>query len=33
MNPGTVLVPGRKGVGRWVEYEIGKVGRLREVTL
>lgn len=33
MNPGTVLVPGRKGVGRWVEYEIGKLGRLREVTL
>lgn len=33
MNPGSVLVPGRKGVGRWVEYEIGKLGRLREVTL
>lgn len=33
MNPGSVLVPGRKGVGRWVEYEIGRLGRLREVTL
>lgn len=30
MNPSTVLVPGRKGVGRWVEYEIGRMGRLRE---
>lgn len=33
MNPGSVLVPGRKGIGRWVEYEIGKMGRLRECTL
>ncbi|GAO19805.1 hypothetical protein UVI_02028110 [Ustilaginoidea virens] len=33
MNPGSVLVPGRKGVGRWVEYEIGRQGRLRECTL
>lgn len=32
MNPGTVLVPGRKGVGRWVEYEVGGQGRLREVS-
>lgn len=32
MNPGSVLVPGRRGVGRWVEYEIGRVGRLRECT-
>ena len=32
MNPGTVLVPGRKGVARWVEYEVGRLGRLREVT-
>ncbi|KAM3484809.1 hypothetical protein MY8738_001928 [Beauveria namnaoensis] len=32
MNPGTVLVPGRKGVGRWIEYELGKLGRLRECT-
>ena len=30
MNPGPVLVPGRRGVGRWVEYEVGKVGRMRE---
>lgn len=33
MNPGSVLVPGRKGVGRWVEYEIGRQGKLRECTL
>lgn len=32
MNPGTVLVPGRKGVGRWIEYEVGGKGRLREIT-
>lgn len=32
MNPGTILVPGRKGVARWVEYEVGRLGRLREVT-
>lgn len=32
MNPGTVLVPGRRGVGRWIEYEMGKLGRLRECT-
>ncbi|PNY25114.1 DNA polymerase epsilon subunit B [Tolypocladium capitatum] len=32
MNPGSVLVPGRKGVGRWVEYEVGRLGRLRECT-
>lgn len=32
MNPGTVLVPGRKGVGRWVEYEVGGQGKLRECS-
>lgn len=32
MNPGTVLVPGRRGVGRWIEYEMGRLGRLRECT-
>ncbi|TEA21942.1 DNA polymerase epsilon subunit B [Colletotrichum sidae] len=32
MNPGSILVPGRTRVGRWIEYEIGKVGRLRETT-
>lgn len=32
MNPGSLLIPGRTRVGRWVEYEIGKVGRMREVT-
>lgn len=30
MNPGAVLVAGRRGVGRWVEYELGGTGRLRE---
>lgn len=30
MNPGTLLVAGRRGVGRWVEYELGGKGRLRE---
>ncbi|KAF7540931.1 hypothetical protein G7Z17_g12074 [Cylindrodendrum hubeiense] len=30
MNPGSVLVPGRKGVGRWVEYEVGGTGKLKE---
>lgn len=30
MNPGPVLVTGRRGVGRWVEYELGGVGRVRE---
>lgn len=33
MNPSSVLVPGRKGIGRWIEYEIGRQGRLRECTL
>ncbi|KAF5026166.1 hypothetical protein F66182_1730 [Fusarium sp. NRRL 66182] len=32
MNPGSVLVPGRKGVGRWVEYEVGHLGKLRECS-
>ncbi|KAI1380619.1 DNA polymerase alpha/epsilon subunit B-domain-containing protein [Hypoxylon crocopeplum] len=30
MNPGPVLVAGRRGVARWVEYELGGVGRVRE---
>ncbi|KAI1091295.1 DNA polymerase alpha/epsilon subunit B-domain-containing protein [Rostrohypoxylon terebratum] len=30
MNPGAVLVTGRRGVGRWVEYELGGTGRVRE---
>jgi DNA polymerase epsilon subunit 2 len=30
MNPGPVLVPGRRGVGRWIEYEVGRTGRVRE---
>ncbi|KAK1749960.1 DNA polymerase alpha/epsilon subunit B-domain-containing protein [Echria macrotheca] len=32
MNPATVLVPGRKGVARWVEYEVGRLGKVRECT-
>lgn len=31
MNPGSLLVTGRRGMARWVEYEIGKTGRVREV--
>ncbi|KAI1113929.1 DNA polymerase epsilon subunit B [Nemania sp. NC0429] len=30
MNPGPVLVTGRRGVGRWLEYELGGTGRVRE---
>ncbi|KAH9906671.1 DNA polymerase epsilon subunit B [Xylariomycetidae sp. FL2044] len=30
LNPGSVLVAGRRGVGRWVEYELGRSGRVRE---
>ncbi|KAI1809537.1 DNA polymerase epsilon subunit B [Poronia punctata] len=30
MNPGPLLVTGRRGVGRWIEYELGSVGRIRE---
>lgn len=30
MNPGPVLVAGRRGVGRWIEYELGGAGRIRE---
>ncbi|ROT34461.1 DNA polymerase epsilon subunit B [Sodiomyces alkalinus F11] len=32
MNPSGVLVPGRTRVGRWVEYEMGKVGTIREIS-
>ncbi|KAL7623169.1 DNA-directed DNA polymerase epsilon, subunit B [Parahypoxylon ruwenzoriense] len=30
MNPGAVLVTGRRGVGRWIEYALGGTGRVRE---
>ena len=33
MNPGSVLVAGKKGVGRWIEYQVGRLGKLRECTL
>ena len=32
MNPGSVLMTGRKGVARWVEYEVGRTGKVRECT-
>jgi DNA polymerase epsilon subunit 2 len=34
MNPGSILVSGRRGVARWVEYAVGtgKGGRVRECT-
>jgi DNA polymerase epsilon subunit 2 len=32
MNPGRVVAPGRRGVAKWVEYDIrNKVGKVREV--
>ncbi|TWU71270.1 DNA-directed DNA polymerase epsilon, subunit B [Metarhizium rileyi] len=34
MNPSSVLIPGRKGVGRWIEYDMmGQQGKVRECTL
>lgn len=30
MNPGPVLVAGRRGVGCWIEYELGGTGKVRE---
>jgi DNA polymerase epsilon subunit 2 len=31
MNPGSVVAPGRRGVAKWVEYDIwNKVGKVRE---
>jgi len=30
MNPGSILVTGRRGVGRWIEYHIGGSGKIRE---
>lgn len=32
MNPAAVLVPGKRGAARWVEYRVGRQGRLRECT-
>lgn len=32
MNPGSLVAPGRRGVAKWVEYDIrNKVGKVREV--
>ncbi|CRK17991.1 hypothetical protein BN1723_017602, partial [Verticillium longisporum] len=32
MNPASLLVPGKTRVARWVEYEIGKVGMMRDLS-
>lgn len=32
MNPGSVLMPDRKGVARWVEYKMGSLGQVRECS-
>lgn len=31
VNPGALLVTGRRGMARWVEYEVGRTGKVREV--
>ena len=32
MNPGSVVALGRRGVGKWVEYDVGRrIGKVREV--
>ncbi|KAL8305456.1 hypothetical protein RB597_003737 [Gaeumannomyces tritici] len=30
MNPGPLLAPGRRGVARWIEYDVGRKGCLKE---
>jgi DNA polymerase epsilon subunit 2 len=31
MNPGSIVAPGRRGVAKWVEYNIrNKVGKVKE---
>ncbi|KAL3424391.1 DNA polymerase epsilon subunit [Phlyctema vagabunda] len=33
MNPGSLVAPGRRGVARWVEYDIrNRVGKVREAS-
>ncbi len=32
MNPGCLLVTGRRSTARWIEYEIGRIGKARECT-
>ncbi|SPO06571.1 related to DNA directed DNA polymerase II chain B [Cephalotrichum gorgonifer] len=32
MNPGSVVVPDRRGVARWVEYKMGSLGQVRECS-
>lgn len=31
VNPGALLVTGRRGLARWAEYEVGRAWKLREV--
>lgn len=31
VNPSALLVTGRRGLARWVEYEVGRTGKVREV--
>lgn len=31
VNPGALLVTGRRGLARWVEYDVGRTGSVREV--
>lgn len=30
MNPGSILLPDRRSVARWIEYKIGSLGQVRE---
>jgi DNA polymerase epsilon subunit 2 len=31
MNPGSIVAPGRRGIAKWVEYDIpNKIGKVRE---
>ncbi|KAM0287505.1 hypothetical protein ACHAQH_000459 [Verticillium albo-atrum] len=32
MNPASLLVQGKTRVARWVEYEVGKVGKMRDLS-
>ncbi|PFH60399.1 hypothetical protein XA68_11021 [Ophiocordyceps unilateralis] len=32
MNPGSLLVPGKRAVARWIDYEVGRLGTLRHCT-
>ncbi|KAM0333090.1 hypothetical protein ACHAQA_001748 [Verticillium albo-atrum] len=32
MNPASLLVPGKTRVARWMEYEVGKIGRMKDLS-